>query len=194
MTATLERRLTRLETTVPPPPPEPPADADQGWWEAAPPPVVRYYEAIWDEVTADPRYPADLAAAVAAAHARHPALSEVQAAIGRQARWGVPYTLRQVQRVILVGAASRLAFAAVARAGGAHGPDADREAYDRLLGIPAARLAPPDPARPTGGACYYDRSSETFVRQWRATGTTDPATRALAGLYAAELALLAADD
>lgn len=179
MTATLERRLTRLETTVPPPPPDPPADADDGWWAAAPAPVVRYYEAIWGAVAADPR---------------HPALSEVQAAIGRQAGWGVPYTLRQVQRVILVGAASRLAFAAVARAGGAHGPDADRAAYAQLLGIPAASLGLPDPARPTGGACYYDRSGATFVRQWRATGTTDAATRALAGLHAAELALLAADD
>lgn len=162
MTATLTRRIGRLEATAPPPPPEPPADADRGWWEAAPAPVVRFYETIWGEVTTDPRYPAEPDVAVAAAHARHPALSEVQAAIGRQASWGVPYTLRQVQRVVLAGAASRLAFASVARAGGAHGPDADREAYDRLLGIPAARLAPPDPARPTGGACYYDRSGETL--------------------------------
>ncbi len=64
-----------------------------------------------------------------------------------------------------------------------------------MLGIPGCRIGQrPDPAHPTGSACYYDRSGETFVRQWRATGARDPETLAVLGFGEPELALLAADE
>ena len=76
-----------------------------------------------------------------------------------------------------------------------HGPDADERTARRMLGIPDCRIGePPDPARPTGRDCYYDRGGETFVRQWRATGTRDPETLAVLGFGEPELALLDADE
>jgi hypothetical protein len=76
-----------------------------------------------------------------------------------------------------------------------HGPDADERTSLRLLDVEYRRIGQrPDPAHPTGSDCYYDRSGETFVRQWRATGTRDPETLAVLGFGAPELALLGADE
>ncbi len=47
---------------------------------------------------------------------------------------------------------------------------------------------------PIGSPCYYDRTGEVFVRQWRATGARDPETLMIMGFGEPELALLDADE
>ena len=196
MTATLSRRVAKLEAAQPPPPPDD-GDDDGEWWRGAPEPVLRYLLALCQGAAGDPAVPAgDPAALAAALHARHPALSDVMAFVGRHRRPDEPYTLRQLQREVLTAAMMRLSFHIVRTTPGVgHGPDADERTSRRLLDVEYRRIGQrPDPAHPTGSACYYDRSGETFVRQWRATGTRDPETLAVLGFGAPELALLAADE
>ncbi len=196
MTATLTRRVMRLEAAQPPPPPDDPGDGDDGeWWRGAPEPVLRYLLAICRELE-DETPPDDPLAARALLDERHPALADLQAFIGRHRAWGEPYTLRQLQREVLVMASMRLSFHIVRTTPGiGHGPDADELTSRRMLGIDYRRIGQrPDPADPTGSDCYYDRTGETFVRTWRAAGTRNPETLAVLGFGAPELALLEADE
>ncbi len=195
MTATLTRRVMRLEAAQPPPPPDDESRDDGEWWRGAPEPVLCYLLAICRELE-DEMPPDDPLAARALLDERHPALGDLQAFIRRHRGWGEPYTLRQLQREVLTAAASRLSFHIVRTTPGVgHGPDADERTSRRLLDVDYRRFSgPPDPARPTGHDCYYDRTGETFVRTWRATGTRDPETLAVLGFGAPELALLDADE
>ncbi len=208
MTATLSRRVAELEAAQPPPPPD---DGDddggvEGYWErhwAAAPEAVQLYYRATDEAFAV-RYgrptqevaKEDPEALLTFGREWFPHVDSIALCIDIALDRGAVVTLRQCQREALTAAMQRLSFHIVGSTPGlAHGPDADELTARRMLGIDYRRIGQrPDPARPTGSDCYYDRTGETFVRQWRATGTRDPETLAVLGFGAPELALLDADD
>ena len=209
MTATLTRRIARLEAAQPPPPPDDGDDGDGSFeehrerhWAAAPEAVRQYYRAA-DEAFAV-RYgrptsevaKEDPEALLTLGREWFPHVHAVALCIDIALAHGEVVTLRQCQREVLTAAMQRLSFHIVGSTPGlAHGPDADEFTARRMLGIAYRRIGErPDPARPTGSDCYYDRTGETFVRTWRATGTRDPETLAVLGFGEPELALLAADE
>ncbi len=209
MTATLTRRIARLEAAQPPPPPDDGDDGDASFeehrerhWAAAPAAVRQYYRAT-DEAFAV-RYgrpTAEVAnedpeALLTLGREWFPCLDRIALCIDIALDHGEVVTLRQCQREALTEALARLSFHLVATTPGlAHGPDAYELTSRRMLGIDYRRIGErPDPAHPTGSDCWYDRTGETFVRQWRVTGTRDPETLAIMGFGEPELALLAADE
>ena len=207
MTATLSRRLAKLEAAQPPPPPGGGDDGSfEGYWErhwaAAPRAVQKYYRATDEAFAARYGRPTaevaaeDPEALLTFGREWFPHLHAVALCIDIALDRGEVVTLRQCQREALTEAMQRLSFHLVRVTPGlAHGPDADELTSPRMLGVEYRRIGQhPDPADPTGSDCWYDRTGETFVAQWRATGTRDPALLAIMGFDEPELALLEADE
>lgn len=190
MTATLTRRLARLEAAPPAPPDEPEGDRPPWWW-GVPVPLRRYHRALEGEAEADPRWSADPAAVVADLHERHPwlpalwwLLSMYFAPDGRPWTPGRLPTLRGVQRDLLNHGQTRLQSSLYEARGERSAAECAERAWQRHMGVSHAQ----------GNAIWFERGGEGWVRQWRATGTRDPETLAIMGLHEPELALLDADD
>ena len=187
MTATLERRLTRLED-APPPPPPPSPDDDGWWWDTLPDAVARYLVALVEECAAAGRDP-DTTDGGAWINARHPLLRWVLGVADERQRLGTIPPLIEYQRDLLHRAwwllRCRAAAARLAAGGAKNHPAIDANtAWGRLVGgdWQAERAA---------GAVYGTQPGR-FGAIWRERGTRDPDTLALVGFHAAELALLGA--
>jgi len=151
-------------------------DDNDRWWESASEPVLQYLVTICREIEADQAVPDDTRARAEALLERHPCYYGIaRLGVGDGNLRHAARTLRGYQRQVLVEARSRLMASR-------------REAYNDRDGQVIG----------WSGVEHYDAaadaSGELWVRAWRARGTTNPETQALAGLHAAELALLAADE
>jgi hypothetical protein len=173
-----------------------PAEAQEDTWnadawrDAAPTAVTAYYEAIVDEVYPDWRERDGSDEVNDRAHAAHPLLSQVTEAVQIEvAHHGQPVHLRRVQWRLLSDATYRLKAVVARERGRLYDPETSWQTWRRMYnGGPLGEIAT------IAGKAWNDRSGETWVRVWRECGTSDPDVLALAGLHAAELALLAADE
>ena len=167
MTATLARRITKREDSLPPPSDEPSDDDAARWWHRAPAPLQVYLVTVDQEAVTAGVSPDAIHHWL---EERHPCFRGVGLAGQRGAT-----TLVAFQREVLVYA--RL-----------HLMKSRREAYgdhdQNLIGWTSAQHY--DAAA--------DSTGELWVRAWRTLGTENPETRSLAGLHEAELALLGADE
>ncbi len=179
MTATLERRITRLEDSLPPPPDEPGDGEDLRWWESAPEAVRAYFlaverEIITEEVDTDPESVADWLAV------RHPLIPTM---------WHVAeqgYPLRRGQHELLCRAWVHLCETLRDPSHGDYSARAET-AYRRGFGIDAAE----------GGRRYADHAGAGLVDAWRAhraQGEPCPSWCSYMGIYRPELDFLAADE
>jgi hypothetical protein len=185
---TITTRLRILEQRILPAEPAP-IDTGATWLEAAPPAVLDYYVAVAADVERTGQVDPD--DANDRAHAAHPLLKGVAVAVELEALRGAPVDLRRVQWELLADASCRLGFAVAAERGKLHDTETDRQCRQRLYGFPGDWSS--EGARRVREA-YGDRTGAAWAALWRECGTSDPDVLALAGLHAAELALLAADE
>jgi len=188
MSAALQRRIALLEARVQSAAPHVSREPD--WVTPAPEAALVYLAAVCEEATAS-----GVSVNGEWLQEHRPAAADLIFALRNAALHEKRLTLRQCQHAILVGAESRLSLHLVRTTPGlCQGPDANECTMQRMLGIPYQRLGcPPDSVDAVGSDCWYDRSGETFVRQWWLIGTRDPETLALLGLGLPELALLDAE-
>lgn len=162
-------------------------DPEERWWcdfrAAAPAPVWQYVLDLNAEAAADPTCQIDSDNWL---DDRHPAFDDVLEGLHHAVRTSAPDRLAYVQGWVVKIAEWRLGYAfARERAAGVSATvynDAVRaEAAERLLGWTVADFH---------GAWL---EPERFADRWRVAGTTDTDILARAGLFGAELSLLAAE-
>ena len=147
-------------------PPKPPEPDVDAWLATVPPAVLAFLEARIGAPT--------------------PISERIWATLGDTIDSGHAPSLRMVQWEVLAEAWHRVCDAVMVERGNRYDPETCRQARERLYGA--------DPGLSRFHAAWADRGGDTWVRLWRERHTTDPATLAFAGLGAAELALLDADE
>lgn len=187
MSATLTRRIGQLEAAIPPPPDDRDAFDAQRWWDAAPDAVRRYCDAadaLAESAGLDP-LDGDEPGLGGWYRAHHPHLATILATVERFAAKGEPCPLGAAHHAVLADSFARLHahYRAHLPSGGIPHTWIDAT-WLHGFGVGDRRGWP---------QAHEDRSGRTWVALWRASGTTDPDTRARMGLGGPELALLNAD-